>query len=343
MKLYITLVAFFILAFQASPTLSGDKFGREESEADSASLKRKKINEVIPFAPLPFKPLEHSVPFTVSLQHTKFVGYYYPHICRWEITAPGNFVKDYLTNRLSSLTFLRELVIPGKSLTDDDTIPLTKLTGLVELRSCVGTITSIGAGRIARAMTRLERLDLNCHNLGDAGVAEICRITTLAELDVGACNLTSHCVNSVILLPNLTSLVLDRSNLDSADMDRLSLGLPGLRVLDVTRNSIRDEGVCSIAKNLSRLEVLSVDSNELTPNSSQYLRQITNLRRLKIGEAASVNFHLKKNLEGMKCEIEWHNWVDMSAPIPEGEPVFLIPYSNKRYPINGRSSLFKFL
>ena len=297
-------------------------------------MKRRRISQNTPFAPYPLKPQEHSVPFTASLTGTKVVGYYYPQICRWEIRAPGKFVKDYLVNSLSSLTFVRELVIPGKGLTDDDIIPLTKLTGLVEFRSSVGTITTIGAGRIARAMTRLERLDLNCHSLGDAGVGEICKITTLVELDVGACDVTSQCVNNLVLLPNLTSLVLDRSNLGPADMDRLSRGLPGLRMLDVSRNAIGDEGVRSIATNLTGMENLALDSNGLTPAASFYLTQMTRLRKLEIGEEGSVNVYLMQHFEVMQCEILWHHWVDLSSPITPRDsgdrrlPIILANYRN---------------
>lgn len=174
----------------------------------------------------------------------------------------GNVVEPVTLEDLALDTLVRELL--GK--TAADTIMTDELWEISELDLPDGITTLADLP----SFTGLKRLSL--HSAGSLDLSQLGALTTLTELDLSGCTLSSAALESICTLPDLHTLNLSGCAL--AGINPL-VGLTKLETLDLTNNTISDITALSA---LTELRELHLTNNPI--KSITYLNNCLKLETL---------------------------------------------------------------
>lgn len=175
---------------------------------------------------------------------------------RWLINALG---VDYFDTAVAveqmgwlthSLTF-----------TDNDMIPVGRLTGLVELKIRASSVSDAGLVHLNR-LTSLQRILLYGSNVTDAGLIHLRGLTQLQQLVLVSARIKD---SGLVHLKGLTNLrELDLSDTEVSDAGLLHLrGLSNLRTLDVTETRVTEAGVRALLDAIPGIQIRAYVGNNL--------------------------------------------------------------------------------
>lgn len=151
----------------------------------------------------------------------------------------GTRVTDQGMNHLTQLKQLRVLELGNTSVTDAGLAHLAGLTKLEQLRLTHTKINGAGLASLKTCQSLLF-LDLCETAITDENLKFIKPFAALQRLDVSFTHVTNSSIPTIAELRNLTSLVLDGSEVSRAGAKQLKLALPKCRVSYGGEDILRD-------------------------------------------------------------------------------------------------------
>jgi Leucine-rich repeat (LRR) protein len=178
------------------------------------------------------------------------------------------------------LDAITELDLKGSQVTNQGLVHLGKLSRLTRLdvRHANG-LTSQALASIGTA-TSLEELQLDGHQIDDAGMIALRPLTELRRLNLRGARLSLAGYAELLHHPKLVELDLRDSTIDDSALDIIA-DLPELEVLWLARTRITDAGLARLAK-LERLDTLELTDCPITGRGLADIAKNKGLRSLRV-------------------------------------------------------------
>ena len=147
----------------------------------------------------------------------------------------------------------------SRTFTDNDMIPVGRLTGLVELKIRASSVSDAGLVHLSR-LTSLQRILLHGSNVTDAGLIHLRGLTQLQQLVLASAKIKD---SGLVHLKGLTNLrELDLSDTEVSDAGLLHLrGLSNLRTLDVMETRVTEAGVRALLDAIPGIQIRADEGN----------------------------------------------------------------------------------
>ena len=142
-----------------------------------------------------------------------------------------------------------------------------------------------------KALTSLQRLDIDSPNVTDACLMNLKGLTQLQVLNLYGPQFTDAGLKHLEGLTKLHSLTLHNTNVTDAGLEHLE-GLKSLRQLDLTGTQITDAGL-EHCKPLAQLENLNLGGTKITDAGLKHLRRLPQLKHLWLHKTQVTDVGLK--------------------------------------------------
>ena len=219
------------------------------------------------------------------------------------LDAYDKSLEDHVLRGIGSATTLERIDLYGTPVTGNGIAELGKIAALrhLDLGAC-SRIKDVDLGwtlklkeleylrleetnigdrslKSIKGQRTIKQLDLGFTNITDAGVQHLREMQQLEELDFTCTSITDKAIASLVPLPNLTKLCLDRCTL------------------------LSDEATVSLAK-MKQLRQLYLGSTRFTPRGLQRLRVLTELEELSLCSETSQETVEELRRLMPKCQID---------------------------------------